>query len=130
MKKLSVLFLIAILGVVLGALPAGAEKIRMTDAELDGISAGLIPAVQLTLPPKGSPALCCVNVMLGAGGFAMPPTGMVFLDIWTKPGNPDPVGGVEIHLESSGMVPGSIHAGGTIKAPGGISVPLSFNLPF
>ncbi len=43
MKKLSVFCLIAILGIVLWALPAGAEKIRMTDAELDGITAGVPP---------------------------------------------------------------------------------------
>ena len=47
MKKLSVLILIAILGVVLWALPVGAEKIRLSDVELDGIAAGVV----LNIPP-------------------------------------------------------------------------------
>jgi hypothetical protein len=42
MKKLGALFLIAILAIVLWALPAGAEKIRLTDAEMDGITAGFV----------------------------------------------------------------------------------------
>ncbi len=40
MKKVNALILIAILGVVGWALPAGAEKIRLTDDQLDEIMAG------------------------------------------------------------------------------------------
>jgi hypothetical protein len=68
--------------------------------------------------------------MLGAVGRAMPPMGSLVLDLWTKPGNPDPVGGLMINLTAGGSVPGNIHAGGTINAPGGILVPLNFILPF
>jgi hypothetical protein len=51
MKKLSVLILIAILGIVLWALPAGAEKIRLSDAQLDEITAGqLFPCGQVCVP--------------------------------------------------------------------------------
>ncbi len=53
MKKLSAFILIAILGLVLWALPAGAEKIRMTDAELDGIAAGA-PCGLICVPPPSS----------------------------------------------------------------------------
>jgi hypothetical protein len=40
MKKLSVFFVITILGIVLWALPAGAEKIRLTDDQMDNVAAG------------------------------------------------------------------------------------------
>ncbi len=53
MKKLSVLILVATLGLVLWALPAGAEKIRLTDAELDGITAG-VPCGLICVPPPSS----------------------------------------------------------------------------
>jgi hypothetical protein len=52
MKKLSVLIFIAILGVVLWALPAGAEKIRLSDAELDGITAGFVCGLICVPPPS------------------------------------------------------------------------------
>ncbi len=47
MKKLRIL--ITMLGVVLWVLPAGAEKIRLTDAEMDGITAGVTGV--FVLPP-------------------------------------------------------------------------------
>ncbi len=131
MKRLSVFILIAALCLVGWALPVGAEKIRLTDAEMDGITAGRA-GVGLTIPP---PALigCCVHLMLNAVGGAMPPMGGLALDLWTKPGMPDPVPGVNIMLNATGMASmghGNIGVAGTIMTPGGISVPVSFNLPF
>jgi hypothetical protein len=40
MKKMSILILITVLGIGGWALPAGAEKIRLTDVQLDEITAG------------------------------------------------------------------------------------------
>ena len=42
MKRLSVLLLIAVLALVGWALPAGAEKVRLTEDQMDNVSAGLI----------------------------------------------------------------------------------------
>ncbi len=74
MKKLSVLFLIAILGLGGWALPAGAEKIRLTDAEMDGITAGSngnpFPCISpLCVPPPTSIA-CCAFAGIAFGGGA------------------------------------------------------------
>jgi hypothetical protein len=77
MKKLSVLILIAILGMVLWALPAGAEKIRMTDAELDGITAGnnLITCELLVHVPPPSSVGGIASAGICAGGTPSPPHG-------------------------------------------------------
>ncbi len=54
MKTAPVLVLIVLVGVLGWALPAGAEKAVLTDAELDGISAGAaapaFPAVDVAIP--------------------------------------------------------------------------------
>ncbi len=73
MKKLSVLCLIAILGFMVWALPAGAEKIRMTDAELDGVTAGSfpIPCGQVCVPPPDS-VKGIVTAGVNAQGMLMP----------------------------------------------------------
>ncbi len=130
MKGLSAIIVIAALCLVAWALPAGAEKIRLTDAEMDGIMAG----ASLNIPPPSSVG-CCLNVFLSAVGGAMPPMGSLLLDICTIPGtcnhNNDPgIGGVNIMLNAFGMVPGGVGVGGTIAAPKGIVVPVSFFLPF
>ncbi len=54
MKTAPVLVLIVLVGVLGWALPAGAEKAVLTDAELDGISAGAaapaFPAIDVAIP--------------------------------------------------------------------------------
>ncbi len=78
MKKLSVLFLIAILGLGGWALPAGAEKIRLTDAELDGITAGnfTLPCISpLCVPPPDS-VKNIVRAGVGTEGTLMPLMGV------------------------------------------------------
>jgi hypothetical protein len=42
MKRLSVLLLVAVLALVGWALPAGAEKVRLTEDQMDNVSAGLL----------------------------------------------------------------------------------------
>ncbi len=126
MKKLSVLIVVAILGIVLWALPAGAEKVRMSDSELDGIAAG-IPGVKLNIPPP-SPVACCVNLFLAALGLPKPPLGDLSLNLTTIPMNPTIKSNVV--LSATGMVPGSLLVGGSISGPKGISVPIpGFFLP-
>ncbi len=89
MKKVSVLILVAILGIVLWALPAGAEKIRLSDAQLDEIAAGngLFPCGQVCVPleqgggvafggiafggPMGTPQ----NFFAAGGGSPLPEGG-------------------------------------------------------
>jgi hypothetical protein len=78
MKKLSVLILVAILGLVLWALPAGAEKIRLTDAELDGITAGVVCGLICVPPPNSVNGIAGASVDASlllntgvAGGFAI-----------------------------------------------------------
>jgi hypothetical protein len=122
MKKLSVLFLIAILGIVVWALPAGAEKIRMTDAELDGIAAG-IPGVSLTVPPLSSPIWnCCARVSLIAAGGLMPLNGTVQLAVSAIPINPTL--DVSVALNATGTLPGIFNAGGFVSGPKGLVVPI------
>ncbi len=117
MKKLSILFLIAVLGIVLWALPAGAEKIRLTDAELDGITAG-VPALILVVPPVGSPVWnCCARTQLGAVGGLMPLNGTVSLSVVTIPINPKIL--TAVGLSASGTVPGIFFATGSILTPSG-----------
>ncbi len=123
MKRFSVFILIAALCLVGWALPASAEKIRLTDAEMDGITAG----ASLNIPPPSSVA-CCVNLFLSAVGSAMPPNGSLLLTLWTKGG--DTIGGVNINLNAFGMVPGGVGVGGSIMGPKGTVVPVSFFLPF
>ncbi len=117
MKKLSVLFLIAILGIVLWALPARAEKIRMTDAEMDGITAG----ASLAIPPPAS-VTCCAHVFLSAVGSLMPPTGSLSLVVMTLGGKT--IGGVNVNLNPFGSVPGGVGVGGIIAGPKGTVVPI------
>ncbi len=76
MKRLSVFILIAALCLLGWALPAGAEKIRLTDAEMDGITAGVVCGLICVPPPSsvGGIANAFVDasllVNLGvAGGF-------------------------------------------------------------
>jgi hypothetical protein len=128
MKKLSVLILVTILGLVLWALPAGAEKIRLTDAELDGIAAG-IPGVTLFVPPAGSPVVkCCAYVELTATGGLMPLTGGVSLSATTIPINPTLVTIVGLH--ATGPLPGVFVAEGGVFAPKGLFVPIGpFTIP-
>lgn len=123
MKKLSVLFLIAILGIVLWALPAGAEKSRMTDAEMDGITAGA------SIPTPGSPVWnCCAQLILHANGSLVPLSGGVSLDVTTMPINPSIMSFV--HLEGDLSVPGVFSVGSLITGPKKLVVPLpSFVLP-
>jgi hypothetical protein len=54
MKQFSVFLLITALCLVGWVLPAGAEKIRLTDAEMDGIMAGAPPPPLVTVPPPSS----------------------------------------------------------------------------
>ncbi len=77
MKKLSVLFLIAIFGIVLWALPVGAEKIRLTDAELDGITAGAVgfPCGQVCVPPPNSLKGIVEAGLFASGGLMGGPHG-------------------------------------------------------
>ncbi len=127
MKKLSVLMLIVALCLVGWALPASAEKIRLTDAELDGITAGF-PLV-LEVPPVGSPVWnCCAQVTLSANGSLMPLLGSVGLSLQTIPINPT-IRSV-VSLNASGAVPGIFSAGGSVFGPKGLVVPLPiFVLP-
>jgi hypothetical protein len=68
MKKVSVLILIAILGVVGWTLPAGAEKIRMTDAELDGIAAGNgFPCGQVCIPMNKTGGVAGAGIAASGG---------------------------------------------------------------
>ncbi len=103
MKKLSVLFLIAILGIVLWALPVGAEKIRLTDAELDGITAGVVPSLfEITVPPPDS-IRCCVEAFFSVAGATFTglppdPTAVEDLNLVIKA-----LGGVEIVISANGQ---------------------------
>ncbi len=119
MKKLSVLFLIAILGIVLWALPAGAEKIRLTDAELDGITGG----AQISVPPLTSPLYqCCAQVLLVANGGLMPVNGNVSLAVTTMP-----LKSIEsdVRLSGAASVPGNLTIfPGFVLGPKGLAVPL------
>jgi hypothetical protein len=98
MKKPSILFLIAILGVFLWALPAGAEKIRLSDAEMDGITAGTIsfPCGQVCIPPPNS-----LSGIVGAGinafGHLSAPTGT-----FEAGGGTPLAGGVSAQISASG----------------------------
>ncbi len=78
MKKLSVLILVAILGIVFWALPAGAEKIRLSDAELDGITASgvPIPCGQVCVPPPNSVSGIVLAGILAQGGLMGGPHGL------------------------------------------------------
>ncbi len=133
MKKLSVLFLIAILGIVLWALPAGAEKIRLTDAELDGITAGLIV---FTVPPPTSIA-CCVGLsFVGLGTAIGPPpvavgTGTLVLSIVVPTGS---AGAAGVGVTGTGAAinpPPSAFATlvGAAFGPKGAAVPFLFTFP-
>ncbi len=78
MKKLSLLNFVAILGIVLWALPAGAEKIRLTDAELDEITAGnLFPCGQVCVPIEKGGGVAGAGIAAGGGflGSGLPLTG-------------------------------------------------------
>ncbi len=129
MKKLSVLILVAILGAALLALPAGAEKIRLTDAEMDGITAGILPGVSLIAPPMTSPVWkCCARVGLEAFGGLMPLTGNVHLGVSTIPINPTISSGVS--LNATGLVPGGFGTNGFVFGPNGLLVTLPpFSIP-
>ncbi len=134
MKKLSVLCLIAAFGLVLWALPAGAEKIRMTDAELDGITAGF----SFGIPPPASIACC---VLLNAVGMGVvvggpPPfalaTGALGLGVAVPTGTIGPAG-VSIALDGLVEKPPVIvigTAGGGAFGPKGVSVPFGFAFTF
>jgi hypothetical protein len=71
MKKLSIL--IAILGIAFWVLPAGAEKVRLTDAQMDGITAGTTCG-QICVPPPSS-VNGIVNAFVNASGSPSPPMG-------------------------------------------------------
>jgi hypothetical protein len=77
MKKLSALILVAILGIVFWALPAGAEKIRLSDAEMDGITAGTVgfPCGQVCIPPPNSLTGIVEAGINAFGGLAPGPHG-------------------------------------------------------
>ncbi len=82
MKKLSVLMLITMLGIILWVLPAGAEKIRLSDAQLDEITAGqLFPCGQVCVPLSKGGGVAGAGLAAGgtflfeAGGFTPHPTG-------------------------------------------------------
>jgi hypothetical protein len=132
MKKLSVLFLIAMLGIVLWALPAGAEKIRLTDAELDGITAGFV----FTTPAS---IACCVLLSATGGGGAIggpPPfalaTGALTLAVQVPTGTIGPAG-VSIGLDGLVQKPPVIMigtVGGGAFGPKGVSVPFAFGFTF
>jgi hypothetical protein len=120
MKQMSVLIVVAILGLVLWALPAGAEKIRLTDAEIDGIAGG-ISVVSLVAPPVGSPVFnCCAQVGLNAFGELMPLNGGVALGVLTTPINPTISSNVG--LSASGALPGALTASGGVTGPKGLFV--------
>jgi len=57
MKRLSVLILVVVFGLVGWALPAGAEKVRLTDDQMDNVAAG-----------SNGPPLWEIG---GGGGFAV-----------------------------------------------------------
>jgi hypothetical protein len=50
MKRVSVVILVAVLGLVGWALPAGAEKVRLTEDQMDNVSAGLTMSPGFTVP--------------------------------------------------------------------------------
>jgi hypothetical protein len=60
MKRLSVLILIVAFAVVGWVLPAGAEKIRLTDDQMDNVAAG---------SQRGNCATCLVDEQFGGGSF-------------------------------------------------------------
>ncbi len=135
MKKVSVLCLIAILGFVLWALPAGAEKIRLTDAELDGITAGKVATgtFTFTIPPPTS-IECCVRLgAVGMGVAVTPPpstlaTGSLSLATFVPIGMSDGAG-VNVGLIGSLQKPPGVMIGqifGSAAGPKGAVVPLTF----
>jgi hypothetical protein len=128
MKKLSVLIVVAILGIVLWALPAGAEKIRLTDAELDGITAGFA----LMIPPPTS-LQCCVDlVAIGFGGMTVgPPISIVAgnltlgLSLW----NPALFVNVSAAGTTQNPPPSAVGSVlGSVSMPG-LAVPFHFTFP-
>ncbi len=132
MKKVSVLFLIAILGIALWALPAWAEKIRMTDAELDGVAAGFF----FTIPPPTSIA-CCVNLLATGMGTVVnaPPialaTGNVSLVVGVPIGK---IGGAGVNAGLTGFtqnLPPTANGSvvGDAIGPKGAVVPFVFVFP-
>jgi hypothetical protein len=133
MKKLSVLFLIAILGIVLWVLPAGAEKIRLTDAELDGITAGVIV---FTVPPPASIA-CCVSLVFTGIGTAIGPPPVAFASGSLSLGITVPTGiadGAGVGVGATGIAanPPRTAIGmlsGVAFGPKGAAVPLFFTFP-
>jgi hypothetical protein len=114
MKKLSVLILIAALSLVGWALPAGAEKIRMTDAELDGVAAGLpFPCGQVCVlfdkagGVAGAGISASGNLMglqgsFAAGGGAVP-AGGIFATIRANGHLSSPTGGFTIEFTVPGI---------------------------
>jgi hypothetical protein len=130
MKKLSVLILVAILGLVLWALPAGAEKIRLTDAELDGIAAGFLLQI---MPP--TPIPCCVFLdAVGAGVLGPGPGlagGLVLSSIIVPTGTIGPAR-VSATVEGTASKPLGIATGsvfGAAVGPKGAAVPFLFSFP-
>ncbi len=114
MKKLSVLFLIAILGLGGWALPAGAEKIRLTDAELDGIAAGNgFPCGQVCVPMNKTGGVAGAGISASGGlgpphgtflaGGAVPLAGGISANISASGHLSFPTGGITIIIQAPGV---------------------------
>jgi hypothetical protein len=82
MKRLWVFILIAVFGLVGWALPAGAEKVRLSDAQLDEITAG---GCLICVPPPNS-LNGIANAFINASGMPSPPWGMFDLGGGTPKG--------------------------------------------
>jgi hypothetical protein len=99
MKRLSVFILIGAIALVGWALPAGAEKIRLTDAELDAITAGVPPPlIMLSVPPPSSVA-GIANAFLNVFGTPSPPLGLFELGGGTPKGR-----GNRVIIEGAGSI--------------------------
>jgi hypothetical protein len=96
------------------ALPAGAEKVRLSDAQLDEIMAGIPPSFSITVPPPSS-VTGIANAFINASGTPSPPMGMFFLGGGTPKGRGNLV---DIQGQGSIMSPPTGSFGICVKAFG------------
>ena len=123
MKWLSVFILIVAFAVVGWALPAGAEKVRLTDDQMDNVSAGKGLWDGINLPFGGGG---CLGPMCGLGSASLIiPTKFNPIHLGGE-GSGHLMGPVDLRAEGSGHL--DINPGG--GTPGGIVMPSDLHLRF
>ncbi len=129
MKKLRLLSFVAVLGAVLWALPAGAEKIRLTDAQLDEITAGqLFPCDQVCVPLSKGGGVAGAGIAAGGGflGSGLPLTGFFAAGGGTP--LPMPLDTVVARIRAEGTTPMTGNFSIFFMAPGVSSRCIPFGL--